>query len=370
MIVLNEEQAMLREMANGWVSDRAPVSDLRKLRSALAEQGYDPELYAEMAEMGWPAILVPEEFGGVGLDLTGLGLIVEELGRNLVASPLLGSAAGAVSALLLGTNEPAREQYLPQIADGSLACAIAVDDGNRHTAESPLTRATRDGDRWTINGSKRGVAEGAHAGLLVFTASLDDGKPAIFACAPDVAGITATRLSRIDSRGAADLTFDKLALEDSALLGSGTEYVDAVLDRMRAVLAAEMLGGAVQAFETTVEYMKTRIQFDHPIGSFQALQHRVAELLGELVLARAAVYGALQALDSGLADAARRASLAKATAGDTFRRIAREMIQLHGGIGMTDEHDAGLYLKRAHVADHTLGNVAFHRERYARLIGI
>lgn len=370
MIILNEEQAMLREMASNWVADRTPVSSIRDLRANHVETGFDPAIYAEMAEMGWTAVLVPEDFGGVGMGLTALGLISEELGRNLVASPLAGSAAGAVSALLLGSNDNAKAEYLPQIADGSLICALAIDDGNHHAPAAISTVARQDGNRWVLDGSKLAVADAGGAQLFVVLAALEDGTPALFALAADTPGLSIEPLKRIDSRGASNVALNSVLIDEGAQLGRGEDYVDAVLDRMRVVLAAEMLGGALQAFETTVEYMKTRIQFDHPIGSFQALQHRAAELLGELVLARASVYGALQAIDSGSTDAPRLASLAKATAGDIFRHMSREMIQLHGGIGMTDEHDAGLYLKRAHVSDHTLGNVAFHRERYARLIAV
>lgn len=370
MIVLNEEQAMLREMASGWVADRVPVAAIRNLRRENLDTGFDPAVYAEMAEMGWPAILVPEDFGGVGLGITSLGLIAEELGRNLVTSPLVDTGAGAVSAILLGDNDAAREGLLPAIAEGSQVFSLAIDDGNHNSAGKIGTHAAKTADGWTITGTKRAVphAGGAHA--MIVLAALEDGTPALFSVPTDASGVELENLQRIDSRGAANVRLSGVAVPSGALLGTGADYVDAVLDRVRATLAAEMLGGAVQAFETTVDYMKTRIQFDQPIGSFQALQHRVAELLGELVLARAAVYGALEAIDNGSPDAPRLVSLAKATAGDTFRRCAREMIQLHGGIGMTDEHDAGLYLKRAHTADHTLGNVAFHRERYASFLQI
>ncbi|OCC23517.1 hypothetical protein MB02_10025 [Croceicoccus estronivorus] len=370
MIVLSEEDVMLKDMANGWTADRAPVPALRALRGQLADTGFDPALYAEMAEMGWPAILIPEEFGGVGMNRVSLGLIAEELGRNLVGSPLVWSAAGAVSALTLGTNQAAKEALLPQIANGSLAAALAIDDENHHRPHTISTTAQKYESGWVLSGAKRAVPDATGVGLLVIAAQLEDTSPALFSCPVDTAGVTLTSLDRIDSRGAADIVLDNVSLGPDALLGQGQDYLDTVLDSVRAILAAEMLGGTAQAFETTVEYMKTRIQFDQPIGSFQALQHRAADMLGEIVLARAAVYGALQAIDAGDADASRQVSLAKAIAGDCFRTMAREMIQIHGGIGMTDEHDAGLYLKRAHVLDHTLGNAAFHRERYARMLDI
>lgn len=367
MIVLNEEQTMLRDMAESWVMDRAPTSSVRQLRTKYHSTGFDPALYAEMAEMGWLGIIVPEENGGVGLDFVCLGLIAEQLGRNLVASPLLSSAVGAVNAVLLGSNETAQATLLPQIADGSLIIALALDDGPHHVPENVEATARKTDNGWVLNGHKRAVTEAVSAQKFIVLASLEDGQPALLLCPADGSGVVCEQLNQIDSRGAGSVTFTDVPLDSAAMLGSGTEYVSAVLDRCRAVLAAEMLGGAIQAFETTLEYLKTRVQFDHPIGSFQALQHRAAEIVGEIELARSAVYGALLAIDSGGPDVAGLVSLAKAMTGDLFRYVAREMIQMHGGIGMTDEHDAGLYLKRAHTADHLLGNAAFHRERYADL---
>ena len=367
MILLSDEQAMLRDMARNWTGDRAPVAALRGLRGG---HGFDPALYAEMAAMGWPAILVPESAGGVGMDLVSLGLIVEELGRNLVASPLAASAAGAASAFLLGDDRARQSSWLARIAGGETIGALAIDDGNHHCPDRLTATARADGDGFVLEGGKRAVAEGGAADLLLVAAGLEDGRPALFACPAGTDGVARAALSRIDWRDAADIRFQQVRLPGDALLGAGRDYLDAVLDRARAVLAAEMLGGAVQAFDTTLDYLKTRVQFDHPIGSFQALQHRMADLVAELTLARAAVYEALGAIDAGRAGQGRAVSLAKALVGDAFRAMAQQMIQLHGGIGMTDEHDAGLYLKRAHVLDHCFGNAAFHRERYARLLGI
>lgn len=371
MIVLTEEQAMLRDMAKAWVADRAPVTALRAVRAAHAASGYDPALYAEMAEMGWASILVPEQHGGVGMDLTSLGLIAEELGRTLTASPLLPSAVGAVSALLLSDNAAAQEAWLPALASGSTIAALLIDEGAHHRPYPVHTLARQDGEGWSLSGSKRSAPEAVAADLLILSARIEGTDDIVlFACPADAPGLARTALNRIDSRGAADIVLDGVRVGPDARLGTGATYIDAVLDRMRAALAAEMLGGAVQAFETTIDYLKTRVQFDHPIGSFQALQHRAADMLGELQLARSAVYAALVAIDEGSGEAPALASLAKAMAGDCFRAMAREMIQMHGGIGMTDEHDAGLYLKRAQVADMTLGNAAFHRERYARFLNI
>lgn len=371
MIVLSEEQAMLRDMAKSWVADRAPVAAMRTVRTAYVETGYDPALYAEMAEMGWTSILVPEAHGGVDMGLVSLGLIAEELGRTLTASPLLSCAVGAISAILLGDNDSARAQWLPVLASGSHIATLAIDEGVRHHPADIETSATQDGKGWILNGTKRAVSEAMAADLLIVSARIEGtDEIALFTCPADAQGVERDRLHQIDSRGAANITLSQVQLDRSARLGSGLPYLDAVLDRVRAAIAAEMLGATAQAFDTTIDYLKTRVQFDHPIGSFQALQHRAADMLGEIQLARSAVYAALHAIDEGRDDRTMLVSLAKAMVGDTFRAMAREMIQMHGGIGMTDEHDAGLYLKRAHVADMTLGNAAFHRERYAQLLNL
>ncbi len=369
MIVLSDEQIMLRDMARSWVEDRAPISALRAVRTTYAEQGMDPALYQNMAEMGWCGILVEGALGGVDMGLVSFGVIAEELGRNLVASPLISTAVAAVSAISSGVNTKQKQELLPAIASGSLIAALAIDEGNHHRPDVVHTTARISGDTWVLEGMKRGVAEAVSADLLIVSAQTDDGI-ALFACPARTPGIERVPLNRIDSLGAADVRFNAVQLSSTALLGRGQAYVDRVLDWTRAALAAEMLGGTQQAFDTTLDYLKTRVQFDHPIGSFQALQHRMADMLGEIELARSAVYAALTAIDENSEEVPMLASLAKGIAGDSFRRMAREMIQMHGGIGMTDEHDAGLYLKRAHTCDLTMGNAAFHRERYAQFLNI
>lgn len=368
MIVLSEEQTMLRDMARTWASNRVPVSALRAVPTVHRDKGCDPSLYAEMAEMGWTSILVPEIYGGVEMGLVSFGLVAEELGRNLAASPLIPSAVAAVSAIVLGDNDAKKQELLPALVDGSLIGTLAIDEGNHHRPGAMTTTAKRDGEGWLLNGGKRAVAEAMAANLLIIAARTDD-DVALFACPADTPGVDRIQLAQIDSRGAANVTLSDVRLERTAMVGSGRIYLDQVLDRARAALSAEMLGGAVQAFETTMDYLKTRVQFDQPIGSFQALQHRAADMLGEIELTRSAVYAALAA-DEDSDDAPMLTSLAKSLAGDIFRAMAREMIQMHGGIGMTDEHDAGLYLKRAHAADLAFGNAAFHRERYARFLNI
>lgn len=377
-MILTDEQQMLREAAQGWVRERAPVSALRALRTVHAASGHDPALYREMAEMGWAGIAVPEADGGFGFGLAGAGVVAEELGRNLVGSPLLASSVVAASALVLAGDAAQKAQWLPGIVAGDVVAALAIDEGHRHDPARTALTARAEGGEWVLSGTKHAVFEGPAAGLFVLVARVagqpgDETGLALFLCPADSAGLTATAMQQIDSRGAARLDLAEVRLPADALLGEAGDawpVLAQVLDRGRAVLAAEMLGSAQAAFETTIEYLKTRIQFDQPIGSFQALQHRAAHLIGQIELTRSAVRAALIAMDAGDGEAPRLVSLAKALAGKTLRKVAQEMVQMHGGIGMTDEHDAGLYLKRAQVADMTWGNEAFHRQRYARLSGL
>lgn len=370
MAVLSEEQALLRDMAADWARERAPVT---AFRHAAEAGGHDPALYAEMAEMGWAGVLVPEAHGGADFGALGLGLVLEALGRTLVASPLLSTAVIGASALRLGAGPAAQAAWLPRIAGGEVTAALALDEGGRHDPARIATTATREGGGWRVRGVKTPVIDGMTAGLLLVAAETGDGV-ALLLVEPGAAGVTRAPLHRIDGREAATIGFEDVAVGDDAVLRGGANLLDRVLDRARAALAAEMLGSATQAFETTLDYLKTRVQFGQLIGSFQALQHRAVAMHAELVVTRSAVEAALVAVDAdatdaAAADAAMLVSLAKALAGDTLRLIAREMVQMHGGIGMTEEHDAGLYYKRAAAADALWGNSAFHRERYARLAG-
>ena len=383
MAVLNEEQTMLKDMVAEWVRDRMPVSAVRGLydHSAGGKQGdgagFDAEAYAEVAAMGWCGIGVPEEFGGSDFGTFSLGFVLEELARTLSPLPLLSSALIAVSALRLGGNAAQQSAWLPQLADGSVVGTLALEEGAHHAPEAiALTASAVDGG-WRLDGIKRPVADGMGAGLFIVAArsapasATADGIT-LFLVPADTAGLTREALDQIDARRPALLRFDGVTLGAESVLGeagNGGALLTAILDRAYAGQAAELLGLATQAFETTLDYLKTRSQFGQLIGSFQALQHRASEMFGELQLTRSAVEAALAAVDANAPDLSSLASLAKATANETAHRLSCEMVQLHGGIGMTHEHDAGLYLKRARVAEQAYGNLSFHRERWAKLNG-
>jgi alkylation response protein AidB-like acyl-CoA dehydrogenase len=378
MAVLSEEQSLLKDQARSWVSEQAPVSAFRAMRDSGVEVCFAPQTWRAMVEMGWTGILVPEAYGGSGLGYLTMGLVLEETGRQLTASPLLASALAGTSAVLLGGSDAQKQSLLPGAVDGSQILTLAVDEGPRHAPEQTALTAERSGKGYTLTGCKRLVLEGAAATTLI-VAARTGGKPGetngitLFAVPADATGITRTPVKTADCRGYANVDFDGVAAGEDALLGAvddGFALLDATLDRARAGLAAEMLGTAAGAFEMTLEYLKTRKQFGQVIGSFQALGHRAAALYSEMELARSCVEAALQALDGGSDEAAKLASLAKSKAGDFLHHASNELIQIHGGIGMTDEFDAGFYLKRARAAEAIYGNQAFHRNRYATLLGI
>jgi alkylation response protein AidB-like acyl-CoA dehydrogenase len=352
MAVLSEEQTMLRDAAKAWVSEKSPVTAFRKVRDSGNQDGFDRAAWREMAEMGWTGIIIPEECGGTGLGYLTLGIVLEETGRTLTASPLLSTSLIAASAILLGGSDAQKKEWLPKIADGSAVAAFAVDEGPHHHPEK--LRLMADGNK--LSGTKTFVAEGASADLIIVAA-----QGGLYLVRGNAKGLTRTRLHSVDSRGFANLAFDKVEGEPLA------PVLDQVLDCARAGLAAEMLGTATQAFEVTLEYLKTRTQFGQLIGTFQALQHRAAKMFTELELTRSCVEAALIAIDRGANDVPQLASLAKAKASETLHLVSSEMVQMHGGIGMTDAHDAGLYLKRARVAEALYGGASYHRDRYASL---
>ncbi|MDB5457421.1 MAG: acyl-CoA dehydrogenase [Caulobacter sp.] len=376
MAVLTEEQTMLRDAAKGWTQDSAPVSALRKLRDGGSRRGFDPAAWAEMGQMGWAGVIVPEDHDGSAFGYLSLGLVLEETGRTLAASPLISTALVAVSALTLGGSDAQKTAWLPRIAAGEVVATLAVDEGSHHAPAKTALTATAKGDGWTLNGTKTFVLDGEAADLLIVVARTggaagDTDGLTLFLVAGDAPGVTRTHLALADSRGAARIAFDGVAAGAEAVLGEvgqGWAILEPVLDRACAGLAAEMLGTATAAFEITLDYLKTRTQFGQVIGTFQALQHRAAKLFTDLETTRSCVEAALEAIDAG-GDSRALASLAKARACEVLHLASNEMVQMHGGIGMTDAHDAGLYMKRARVAEALFGGASYHRDRYARLMG-
>jgi alkylation response protein AidB-like acyl-CoA dehydrogenase len=378
MAVLTEEQSMLKDQAHAWARDESPVTRFRQFRDSGAVNGYEDDTWSQIAAMGWTGILIPEVLGGSGMDHATFGVVLEETGRQLVASPLLASGLVGASALLLGGNEAQRQQWLPGIAAGTAIVTLALDEGAHHAPEQLALAATRSGEGFKLDGSKAFVLEGGSAHAFVVAARTggtagEQSGITLFLVPADTAGISVSTLKTADSRGYADLTFNGVEIGADGVLGEvdgGFPLLDALLDRARAGLAAEMLGTACEAFDRTLEYLKTREQFGQVIGSFQSLGHRAATLFMDMEFARSCVEAALRAIDADDPETPILCSLAKCKAGEFLHDMSNDMIQMHGGIGMTDEFDAGFFLKRARATEATFGGQSFHRRRYISHYGI
>lgn len=376
-MVLNEEQTLLKDTAKEFCKENAPVSALRKLRDDRDETGFSRDLWQQMVELGWAGILIPEEYDGLDFGYVGLGVILEETGRTLVASPLVATVLLGGSAVTLGGTEEQKKEILPSIAAGELLMTLAVDEKVHHAPTNISCSAERVDSGFKINGSKLFVMDGHVADQLIVvtrTSGQDSDSSGITLLLVDrkAAGVSIKRTWMVDSRNAADIDFKDVQVPESAVLGRvdrGFELLDKVLDIGRIGLAAEMLGSVQEVFDITLNYLKEREQFGVPIGSFQALKHRAATMFCEIELSKSVVQEALSKLDEGSDTVPTNASLAKAKLCDTFFLVSNEGVQMHGGIGMTDEYDIGFYLKRARVVQQAFGDAEFHRDRYATLNG-
>ncbi len=373
--LLNDEQRQLGDSASEFLNAQSPLSLQRRLRDERAPLGYAPALWQQVVDLGWPAAVFPEEYDGLGVGYMGLGTVFEAMGRTLAALPLLSSVVLCGELLLAAGSEAQRQRWLPGLIDGQQRLALALDETGRHHPERIKTRAQRNaqGNGWVLDGEKSFVIDGIGAAALIVVARIDGGTDiGLFVVEAAQAGVTLQPTLLADSRNHARITFKAVEVADDMQLNATAntaQALDAALDRARICLAAEGLGIAREAFERTNAYLKERVQFDVPIGSFQALQHRMARLYTELEMLHSCVRAALSAIDEKSNDVALLASLAKARASDLCERLTNEAVQLHGGIGVTDEFDLGLIVKRARVLQHSLGDGVFHRERYARLKG-
>jgi alkylation response protein AidB-like acyl-CoA dehydrogenase len=379
-LVLTEEQELLRSTARELVSGRSSLRRIRQLRDDADADGFSRALWKEMAELGWLGITVPVEHGGLGLGAMDLACVMEEVGRGLMPEPLLSTVVLGAGALLLGGSAAQQAAHLPAIAAGERLFALAAYEARgRHDPYHTETRAEQVSGGWILRGEKTPVLDGHVADWLVVSARTagdvaDPSGVGLFLVAPGAPGLHVSRLTRVDGRNAAVVRLDGVRVAADGVLGApgaGGPVLARVIDRGTAALAAEMLGGMEAAFEMTLAYLKTRQQFGVPIGSFQALKHRAAKMFVELELARSAVMHAARTIDEGRDDrvVARAVSVAKARVSDAFVLVGNEGVQMHGGIGMTDEHDIGFFLKRARVAEMTFGDASWHRERFAALEG-
>lgn len=374
--VLTEDQEMLRDTAMNFTRDELPVSHLRALRDKGAN-GVDPEGRQKLAELGFFGVLIPEEYDGVGMGMVALGQVMEAQGRTLASTPILQTACIGASAILMGGTEEQKKEWLPKIASGEVTTALALDEGSHHNPTGVATEAERDGQGYTLNGAKKYVQDGHFADLLIvvgrtFGEAGDTHGLTLFLVPRDAKGVTIQTLNTVDSHGAAHITLEDVHVPESHVLGAadkGYDLLEPVLDRGRIALAAEMLGSSLAAFEMTHEYLQTRKQFGQLIGSFQSLQHRAAKMFTDIELTTSCITHALSAVDDQRNDIAELASLAKARAGETVHLVSNETVQMHGGIGMTDAHESGFYMKRARVQEALLGSASFHRDRFAQING-
>ncbi len=366
-LVLEEEQKLLQRAAKDFVAARSP---LKRARTPEMSR----ELWREMATLGWLGLAIDQEHGGTGLGHRYLAVVLEELGKGLVPEPIVSTAVLGATAIEVGGSDALRREHLPAIAAGERIVALAHQEAHgRFSLAAVDTSADRSGGGWVLRGEKAHVVDGTVADHLVVTARARDseGGISLFLVPANAKGVSVVPQSRIDGRSCAIVRLESVAVGGETRLGSdqGMRLLERVVDAGTVALAAEMLGGMSAAFAMTLDYLKTRVQFGVPIGSFQALQHRASRMFVETELARSAVMYASALLDGldASASSRRAASVAKAKCSDAFMLIAHEAIQMHGGIGMTDEHPIGLFLKRARVAEMTFGDSAYHRDRFARL---
>jgi alkylation response protein AidB-like acyl-CoA dehydrogenase len=375
MSLLTDDQKMLQETAASFLAEEGAITrQLRHWRDINCKDGFGHGLWKQFAELGLTGICIPESHGGMGMGATEAALVLEEIGRNLTPSPFLVTAVAAARAIE-GTQHA--DRWYPGILAGEAVLALAVDEGPRHSPENIALRAERQGNGFVLGGAKQFVVQGGSADMIV-TAARTGRSPGeqegltLFAVPKDVAGLEVENAALVDSSKAGRIAFDNVRLDADAVIGEvdrGWEPLVRALNAGRAGAAAELVGVASGASAMTLDYLRQRKPFGKLIGEFQALQHRAAHLYAEIEIARAAAFKAAELLDSADERAELYASVAKAKAAEVASLAVREGVQMHGGIGMTDEHDIGLFMKREAVLGELFGDVYYHRNRVAELSG-
>ena len=376
-LVLSEEDQFLKDTAKNFAEERSPISHFRSLRDSNDPNLWDKNIWLEMVKLGWPGILIPEEFGGSNFGVTGIGVILQECAKTLTPSPLFATGVLGAYAISEFGNDEQKNNYLPKIVNGEITTALAVDEISHHDPSATELIAKKNNSGFTLSGKKIFVIDGASADLLIVLARTSGSKGdstglSLFFIDSDQSGIEAKKLDMADSRNYANIYFNDVSVDKSSLLGdleTAGETVESILDIGRIAMSAEMLGNAESAFEITLDYLKQRKQFGALIGSFQALQHRAAEMFCEIELTKSSVLAAMRAADENSNELQRLSSLSKTVAGETLHLVSNEAIQMHGGIGVTDEYDIGFFLKRARVTEQIFGSAKYHTERYANLSG-
>ena len=370
-LIINEEQQMLKTSAKQFLVERAPVEALRQLRDTRDEKGYSPALWATMAEMGWTGLNIPEAYGGLDFGYVGLGQILEEMGKTLTASPMMSTVVLGASLINAVDNVVHKEAILPAIAEGSLVLAVAIEESNMHRPFQIESKATTTTDGYSISGKKRFVLDGHVADKMIVSALLD-GEFALFLVDCTAEGCTVERHIMMDSRNAATVSLNGVKVAETNLIEKGPKaklLLEHSLDVARICLSAELLGSMQEAFDRTIAYLKERHQFGVPIGSFQGLQHRAADMYSEIELCKSMVLKGLQAIDAGGENLPKMASMIKTKVSEIAKLVTNEAIQMYGGIGMTDDEEIGFFMKRARVAQRTFGDYNYHIDRFASLNG-
>ena len=368
-LVINEEQNMLKSSAKELLDLKSPISLMRELRDDNYNQ-FDPDLWKEMVEMGWTALTVPEEYNGLNFGYVGLGQVIEEMGKKLTVSPMISTVLVSTTIVGLSKNEVLKSKLFDEIMSGKKLCTLAHEESSHHNPNIDLSIISNDNEKFILNGKKRFVIDGTISDYLIVSANSEsNGSLELVIIDSKSKGITFNNKVHMDSKIYSDISFNNVEFSKDNFLSTendGKKILKKVLDIACIGLAAEMLGNIQQAFDMTIQYLKEREQFGVKIGSFQALQHRSAIMFGEIELCKSIVLKALQAIDSGDENLPELASLAKSKLGLTSKLVTNEAVQMHGGIGVTDDADIGFFLKRVRVSQRIFGDSNYHLDRVAK----
>ena len=368
-LVINEEQNMLKSSAKELLDLKSPISLMRELRDDNYNQ-FDPDLWKEMVEMEWTALTVPEEYNGLNFGYVGLGQVIEEMGKKLTVSPMISTVLVSTTIVGLSKNEVLKSKLFDEIMSGKKLCTLAHEESSHHNPNIDLSIISNNNEKFILNGKKRFVIDGTISDYLIVSANSEsNGSLELVIIDSKSKGITFNNKVHMDSKIYSDISFNNVEFSKDNFLSTendGKKILKKALDIACVGLAAEMLGNIQQAFDMTIQYLKEREQFGVKIGSFQALQHRSAIMFGEIELCKSIVLKALQAIDSGDENLPELASLAKSKLGLTSKLVTNEAVQMHGGIGVTDDADIGFFLKRVRVSQRIFGDSNYHLDRVAK----
>ena len=368
-LVINEEQNMLKSSAKELLDLKSPISLMRELRDDNYNQ-FDPDFWKEMVEMGWTALTVPEEYNGLNFGYVGLGQVIEEMGKKLTVSTTISTVLVSTTIVGLSKNEVLKSKLFDEIMSGKKLCTLAHEESSHHNPNIDLSIISNNNEKFILNGKKRFVIDGTISDYLIVSANSEsNGSLELVIIDSKSKGITFNNKVHMDSKIYSDISFNNVEFSKDNFLSTendGKKILKKALDIACVGLAAEMLGNIQQAFDMTIQYLKEREQFGVKIGSFQALQHRSAIMFGEIELCKSIVLKALQAIDSGDENLPELASLAKSKLGLTSKLVTNEAVQMHGGIGVTDDADIGFFLKRVRVSQRIFGDSNYHLDRVAK----